>query len=177
MKKAGSFGYNFIQYRFMDTQQQTILTGKYQGDWYVIGFKPSFLDKNWINIKEHYTWNPEKGYFDVVATYNKKPGGKQKSAKEKVIPVEGSRNSKWIARIGLFIRADYYIYKIADDYSHVVVGHPKQKYLYIMARKPELDEKIYQELVDFSVGLGYKKEDIVKHVQEIHADAENQKER
>jgi hypothetical protein len=29
-----------------------------------------------------------------------------------------------------------------------------------------MDEKTYQELVDFSVTLGYKKTGIVKHVQE-----------
>lgn len=147
-------------------ETQSIDTGKYQGDWYVIGFKPSVMDKNWINTKEHYTWNVEKGYFDVVATYNKKPGGKQKSAGEKVIPADGNKNSKWIARFGFFIRADYYVYKIADDYSYVVVGHPKQKYLYIMAREPKMDEAIYQELLDFSVTLGYKKTEIVKHLQE-----------
>lgn len=151
----------------MEAQQtQTIDTAKYQGDWYVIGFKPSFMDKNWIDTKENYTWNSDKGYFDVVATYRKKIGGKQKTAGEKVIPVAGSRNSKWIARIGFFIRADYYIYKIASDYSYVVIGHPKQKYLYIMARKPEMEESTYSELVDFAVGLGYQKADIVKHVQE-----------
>ena len=151
----------------MNAQQtQSIDTAKYQGDWYVIGFKPSFLDKNWINTKEHYAWNAEKGYFDVTATYNKKPGGKQKSAGEKVIPVEGSRHSKWIARIGFFIRADYYVYKIVDDYSYVVIGHPKQKYLYIMSREPKMEESTYTELVDFAVGLGYQKADIVKHLQE-----------
>lgn len=166
MKKLLLFAIVSCNISVMIAQQTSIDTGKYQGDWYVIGFKPSFLDKNWINTKEHYTWNTEKGYFDVVATYNKRVGGKQKSAGEKVIPVEGSRNSKWIARIGFFIRADYYIYKIADDYSYVVVGHPKQKYLYIMARKPTMDEKTYQELVDFSVTVGYKKEEIVKHIQE-----------
>ncbi len=42
----------------MNAQEtQTIDPIKYQGDWYVIGFKPSFLDKNWMNTKENYTWN------------------------------------------------------------------------------------------------------------------------
>ncbi len=150
----------------MNAQQTEIIDPiKYQGYWYVIGFKPSFLDKNWINTKENYTWDEKNGFFDVVATYQKKSGGKVKTAKEKVIPVADSNYTQWIARIWLLIHAEYNIYKIADDYSYVVVGHSKQKYLYIMARKPEMDENLYRELVDFAVKLGYKKEDIVKHIQ------------
>jgi len=159
-----SVALNFVSMNAQETQSIDMTT--YEGDWYVIGFKPTFMDKNWINTKEHYSWQREKGYFEVVATYNKKNGGKTKTVREKVIPVAGSDHSKFIAKIGLFLKADYYIYKIAKDYSYVIVGHPKQKYLYIMARKPELDETTYQELVDFSVTLGYKKEEIVKHVQE-----------
>lgn len=151
----------------MDAQQTQLIDPiKYQGDWYLIGSKPSFLDKNWINTKEHYTWDAQNGFFDVVATYNKKPGGKLKTTKEKVIPLADSNFTKWTARIWLFIHADYYIYKIADDYSYVVIGHPKQKYLYIMARKPEMDADLYREMIEFAVDLGYKREEILRHVQE-----------
>jgi len=140
---------------------------KYEGDWYVIGYKPSALDKNWINTVESYAWDQQKQLFDVVTTYKKKPDGKQKSITQKLLPVANSNNAKWIARIWLFIRADYVIYKIADDYSYVVVGHPKHKYLYIMARKPQMSEALYDELVNFAVSsLGYSRNDIVKHLQE-----------
>jgi len=140
---------------------------KYEGPWYVLGYKPSAFDKSWINTIETYTWDEKKNRYDVLTTYKTEPGGKQKSITQKLLPVEDSGNAKWTARIWLFIRADYFIYKIADDYSYVVVGHPKQKYLYIMARKPQMNEELYNELVNFSVtSLGYKREDIKRHLQE-----------
>jgi apolipoprotein D and lipocalin family protein len=144
----------------------TVDVQRYEGDWYLIGFKPSKLDRNWFNIKETYTWNAAKNRFDVVATYKNESGGKQKSMKEKLLPVANSNNARWIARIGFFIRADYVIYKIADDYSYVVIGHPKQKYVYIMARIPQMEETLYLQLVDFAVGLGYKREEIKKDAKE-----------
>lgn len=133
---------------------------KYRGDWYVIGFKPSFLDKKWMNIMESYLWNFEKQRFEVEASYTKRPDGKIRHVSQKLFPVENTNNARWTARIWFFIRADYWIYKIAPDYSYVVVGHPKQKYVYIMARRPEMEEQLYNDLVDFCVSIGYERKDI-----------------
>lgn len=139
---------------------------KYQGSWYVIALKPTFVDGDWLNTIESYYWNEKKKVYDVVTTYTKKPGGKVKTIKQELLPVEGSNNASWIAKVWLFVRADYSIHKVADDYSWVVVGHPKRKYLYIMSRKPVMDEKLYNELLNYSISLGYKKEDIKKQLQE-----------
>jgi apolipoprotein D and lipocalin family protein len=166
MKKAGFIVLLFISSLMNAQTLPGIDANRYEGDWYVIGFKPSWLDKNWIDTREHYDWNADAGRFDIVAHYRTEIGGKEKTKRQRLLPVKNSHNSKWIARIGLFIRADYFIYKIADDYSYVVVGHPKHKYLYIMARKPSMDEDLYMQLVDFASTLGYAREEIVKHVQE-----------
>lgn len=135
---------------------------RYQGDWYVIGAKPTKMDKDWTDVKESYAWDEKKHRFDVVTTYCTSPAGKQKTLKQKLLPVANSNDAQWIARIGWFIRADYVIYKIAPDYSYVVVGHPEQKYLYIMARTPQMEEELYRQLVDFAVTLGYMREEIRK---------------
>ncbi len=133
---------------------------KYQGPWYVIAYKPTFMDANWINTIESYTWNEKKQVYDVLTTYNKKPGGKRKSLSQELLPVKGSNGASWIAKIWWFIRADYSIHKVADDYSWVVMGHPKRKYMYIMARTPKMDPTLYKELYNYALSLGYKAEDI-----------------
>lgn len=135
---------------------------RYQGDWYLIGGKPSKLDEGWVDVKENYTWNEKKHRFDVVAFYKTRLGGKEKTMKEKLLPVANSNDAKWTARIGWFIRADYVIYKIAPDYSYVVIGHPERKYLYILARTPQMEDELYRQLVDFAMTLGYMREEIRK---------------
>jgi apolipoprotein D and lipocalin family protein len=140
---------------------------QFEGDWYVIGYKPNRFDKKWINTVEGYTWDAKKNRYDVLTTYNTRRGGRQKSISQKLLPVANSNNARWTARIWLFVNVDYVIYRVADDYSYVVVGHPEQKYLYIMSRKPRMSEELYEELVSFSVSaLGYKREDIRKQLQE-----------
>ena len=140
---------------------------QFEGDWYVIGYKPTRFNKKWINTVKGYTWDAKKNYYDVLTTYNTKQRGRQKSISQKLLPVANSSNAQWTARFWLFVKVDYVIYRIADDYSYVVVGHPKQKYLYIMSRKPQMSEGLYEELVSFAVStLGYKREDIRKQLQE-----------
>lgn len=152
---------------FMNAQELPFVDiQRFQGPWYVIGYKPTFLDGNWINTIESYDWDAERNRYDVLTTYRKTPGGKLKSITQKLLPVENSNNAFWIARIWFFIRADYVIYKIADDYTWVVVGHPKQKYLYIMSREPVMEETLYEELVQFSLSLGYERDTIRKQPQE-----------
>ena len=140
---------------------------KFEGDWYVIGCKAARFGNKWINTVQGYTWDEKRNRYDVLTTYTTKPGGRKKIISRKLLPVANSANARWTARTWLFINVDYVIYRIADDYSYAVVGHPKQKYLYIMSRKPRMSEELYEELVGFSVSaLGYRREDIRKQLQE-----------
>jgi apolipoprotein D and lipocalin family protein len=165
---AMAFLFVLLKAMLMDTEKlPAVDIQRYEGDWYLIGAKPSKFDRDWVDVREHYTWNAEKQRFDVVATYKTEIGGKEKTMKEKLIPVKNSDNARWTARIGWFIRADYVIYKIADDYSYVVIGHPERKFLYILARTPQMNEELYRQLVDFAVILGYYREEIRKDPQVV----------
>lgn len=39
----------------------------------------------------------------------------------------------------LFVRGDYWVVGVADDYSWAVVGSPGRAYLWVLSRTPELD--------------------------------------
>jgi apolipoprotein D and lipocalin family protein len=40
-----------------------------------------------------------------------------------------------------FVWGDYWVIGLADDYSWAVVGSPDRNYLWILARKPRLDDQ------------------------------------
>jgi apolipoprotein D and lipocalin family protein len=46
------------------------------------------------------------------------------------------------------LKAKYWIIDLADDYSYAVVGHPNRKYLWILSRTPQLEEIIYNEIIN-----------------------------
>jgi len=56
----------------------------------------------------------------------------------------------WPFKIG------YWIIELADDYSYVVVGHPDEKYLFIMARKPEMEADLLVHIIERCRQKGYE---------------------
>jgi apolipoprotein D and lipocalin family protein len=50
---------------------------------------------------------------------------------------------------------DYWILDLTDEYSAVLVGEPSRKYLWILARTPELDEVTYQRMVNTALSQGF----------------------
>jgi apolipoprotein D and lipocalin family protein len=43
--------------------------------------------------------------------------------------------------------SDYWIIDLADDYNYALVSKPSKKYLWILSRKPKIDEMVYQKII------------------------------
>ena len=60
-------------------------------------------------------------------------------------------------------KSAYNIVKIDQEgYQYAVVVGRKKKDLWILSRTPVIDKKLYKDLVDFAVSLGFKKRKIRK---------------
>lgn len=42
---------------------------------------------------------------------------------------------------------DYHIIELGSDYDYAVVGTPDRAYLWILARRPEMDAELYRRLL------------------------------
>ncbi|MGZ3883179.1 MAG: lipocalin family protein [Bacteroidia bacterium] len=106
---------------------------KYAGKWYLIACIPTLFDKNWNHVTESYTIN-SKGTVDIFTTYVKDGETNERSLRSKGFPVKGTHNMKWKVQFFWPIKTDYLVEELCPDYSYVVIGHPKKKFLYIMNR-------------------------------------------
>jgi len=43
---------------------------------------------------------------------------------------------------------DYWVIDLGENYEYAVIGHPGRKYLWILSRTPEMDENVYNEILD-----------------------------
>jgi len=143
------------------TSDQAINLQQYKGLWYILASKPTSFDKNWTNIKEEYVLN-DKGTYNVITYYKKPSNPERKNVKHTLIPRKGNKANLWTDRFNFFVRADYLIHKVSTDYSWAVVGHPKHKYVYILSRTMQMEDNLYNELMEYIVKLGYKKEEVKK---------------
>jgi apolipoprotein D and lipocalin family protein len=126
----------------------------YAGKWYSLYSIPTYMDKKWRETTETYVIHPD-GYYAVFSTYKVAGEDEPKYVRSKLFVVRGTNNAELKAQFVWPVKVDYWIIELAEDYSYVVVGHPKHKFLFIMARKPELPEDLLQEIIERCQAKGY----------------------
>jgi apolipoprotein D and lipocalin family protein len=132
----------------------------YAGKWYSLYSIPTVLDKNWKETTETYVIHPD-GYYAVFSTYKLMSGEERKYIRSKLFVVRGTGNAELKAQFIWPIKTDYWVIELAEDYSYVVVGHPKHKFLCIMSRKPFMDESLLSEIIDRCHQKGYDTSNLV----------------
>jgi len=126
----------------------------YAGKWYSLYSIPTFMDKKWRETTETYVIHPD-GYYAVFSTYKVAGEDDPKYVRSKLFVVRGTNNAELKAQFVWPVKVDYWVIELAEDYSYVVVGHPKHKFLFIMARKPELPEELLHEIIERCQAKGY----------------------
>jgi apolipoprotein D and lipocalin family protein len=59
----------------------------------------------------------------------------------------------------------YWIIDLGENYEFAVVGHPGRDYLWILSRTPQLDEAVYQGILERLQAQGYELSRLVRTVQ------------
>lgn len=136
----------------------------YAGKWYSLYSIPTLMDKHWRQTVETYVIHPD-GYYAVFTTYRAAGDEDRKYIRSKLFVVRGTNNAELKAQFLWPFKADYWVIELAEDYSYVVVGHPKHKYLFIMSRKPGLPDSLLEEIIDRCHKKGY---DTSKLVSQEH---------
>jgi apolipoprotein D and lipocalin family protein len=134
---------------------------RYAGTWYELASYPQFFERGCINVMATYT--PKDGYIEVFNQSVK--DGNPNDIKGKAFVVENSGNAKLKVQFFWPFKGDYWIIDLADDYSWAVVSDPKRKTLWILSRTKQMDELIYNTLINKLVKNGFESDKIVKMIQ------------
>ena len=160
-------------------QAQTVQTAKhvdlkrYVGTWYEIARFPNRFQKDCVaNVTANYAERADS-QIDVVNRCDE-VGGKKDEASGRARVADPATNAKlevrfapdWLAWLP-FVWANYWIIDLAEDYSYVAVGEPSREYLWILARKPVMDEATYDALVNRLAAQGFDTAKLVKTKQNI----------
>ena len=132
---------------------------RFSGTWYSLASIPTMFDRGSRETTTHYTLNQDK-YYNVVTTC-KKEDNSIRTVTSKIFPNEGSKVSEMKAQFIWPIKVDYWLIDLAPDYSWAVVGHPDHKFLFIMSRKPQMEKRLYEEIVARCKAMGYPTNELV----------------
>lgn len=144
---------------------------RYLGVWYEVARKPlSFQNKCDRNVTATYTLN-ENGNVNVDNKCVMKDGTLTQSSGEAYI-----QNSPFNTKLKVsflpsairwlpFGRGDYWILKIDEDYQTVLVGEPGRKYMWVLSRTNQPNEKVVKEYLDYAKSVGYDLGDVINTKQ------------
>jgi len=140
--------------------------GRFLGDWYVIALLPSPPEKRAVNGVENYSLD-DQGLIRVRYTFSKdSPDGKPRVMYQKGWIINRETNAEWRVRPLWPLKLPYYILELDPDYQYTVIGTNNFRYLWIMARSPELPEETLTGILDRMDERGYPREKIRMMVQE-----------
>jgi len=126
----------------------------FAGKWYSLYSIPTLMDKNWKQTTETYTLRDDE-HFDVYTTYHKEGKSEEKSITSKLFFDDDKPDGDMKAQFFWPFKIGYWVIELADDYSYVVVGHPEEKYLFIMAREPKMDPILLKDIIERCRQMGY----------------------
>ena len=135
---------------------------KYLGKWYEIAHLPAKFQEGCNETTATYTLSKD-GNISVLNQCTK--NGKMKQAKGRAKVVDKNTNAK--LRVTFFwpFYGDYWIIKLGNDYDYSVVGTPNRKYLWILSRTPQIDDKLYSQLIEYVKSKGFDVNKLIKTLQ------------
>lgn len=128
----------------------------YAGRWYEIARFPNRYQRNCAAIIAEYAPR-EDGHYDVSGTCPDRRGaGRRATTMSGVARLDGPAElsvglTSWMP----LFRRTVFVLDVSPDYSVAVIGEPRRKYAWIMARTPTLDEDSYAEAAEVLMRNGY----------------------
>jgi apolipoprotein D and lipocalin family protein len=139
---------------------------RYMGVWYEIARYPNSFQKGCVGSRATYSLIDDGKVSVLNECYDGSFSGQLRSAKGKAWVVDKETNSKLKVSFFWFFAADYWIIDIADDYSYVVIGHPKRKYLWILSRNKIMADDTYAGILRRVVEIHhYDTSKLIKTIQ------------
>jgi len=134
---------------------------RFMGDWYVVANIPTFIEEGAHNAIESYAMN-EDGSIATTFTFNQDSFDGELKIYKPTGFVSEHNNSQWGMQFIWPIKAEFLIAYLSDDYQHTIIARSARDYLWVMSRSPDIDDALYQSLVQRSVDMGYAREQIQK---------------
>ena len=129
---------------------------RYLGRWYEIGRFDHSFERGLTNATAMYTMRPD-GRIGVMNSGMKK--GKVKVAMGKAKTTDKPAVLK-VSFFGPFY-SDYRVLMLAPDYSYALVGSGSDKYLWILAREPQISDSVKYDILREAQRRGYDTDKLI----------------
>lgn len=131
---------------------------RYLGEWYEIARLDNWFERGLCRVYARYGRN-EDGTISVTNGGYDMQTGERREARARAVVGDAPNHLKVY-----FVPLVYGRYEIAfldEHYSRAVVTGGSLKYLWLLAREPDLDEDVMGPMLDAARSLGYRTQDLI----------------
>ncbi len=145
---------------------QSVDLSRYVGRWYEIARLPNGFQKKCADmVTANYAMRAD-GKIEVINRC-RKSSGEYTTATGTAKIVDKETNAKLKVTFFWPFYGNYWILDLGPNYEYAVVGEPGRKYLWILSRSPQMDEALYQQLLQKMAARGFKTEMMIRTSQPI----------
>lgn len=139
--------------------------GRYLGTWYEIAAIPQRFQRDCVATTATYA-EREDGDIAVLNECRERTfDGKLKQTQGRAWVADPQTNARLKVQFFWPFWGSYWIIELDPQYRHAVVGHPSRDYLWILSRTPQMDDVVYQDLIQRIQAHGYDTSRIVRTPQ------------
>ena len=143
---------------------QKVDINRYLGTWYEIARYEHFFEKDCKNVSANYSMLDEQ----TIKVINRCTNMLTNEKKEAIGRAYATDETNSKLKVSFFrpFYGDYWVMILDENYDYVVVGTPSREYLWILCRKPILDKKIKNEILQKLPTLGFDASKLIWTIQE-----------
>lgn len=121
---------------------------RYTGTWYEIARYPNSFQKDCVGSRATYSLRDDGRISVLNECYDRTFEGKIRSAKGTARVVDSATNAKLKVSFFWPFYGPYWIIDLGKDYEFAVIGHPKRQYLWILSRSKDMDQNVYEAILE-----------------------------
>lgn len=142
----------------LTARERPIAIESFMGKWFVVASLPTSFEIGATDCVEEYSYNAAHNRVQVRFTM-RTPKSRRPTVLEQRANIVNPQCTRWAIcpKFGFYIPLNitYLVLHCADDYSTTIIGVPDRSYVWIMARMPEIDPALYDELIGTAESFGY----------------------
>lgn len=128
---------------------------KYLGVWYEIARYPHSFEKNLAGVTATYELKTNGKIKVTNKGYKNSLDGRLKESIGKAYVPNKKEPGKFKVSFFLLFYADYFVLELDPDYQWALVGSSSSKYLWILSRKPRMNEATFNTITAMAKMRGY----------------------
>lgn len=135
---------------------------RYLGTWYEIARYNHKFERGLVGVTATYSFRDDGKIKVLNSGFKESLNGNRSEAIGKAKIPNPDEPAKLKVSFFWFFYADYFVLELDENYQWAAIGSSSDSYLWILSRTPQIEENLYNELLNTLTNRGYDINKLIK---------------